>query len=542
MNSVAWGRAAHREPQPRRPGQRGYLWRVAALLGRQHTVWIWVATAATLEAGFALVSPWLASRVIDTALPNSARALLFTLAAISFAAAVHAAWAGWLRERATILLQHRLEATCLRNTLAEYLASSYAALSRSEFGSTNETLNAASLLLQTLVRSLAESVTQLASGTVCLLLLALYDSVLAAMTGLVALAIAAMSAFFSVREARFSERVLNASSANQQLIHVLLRAVPTLRAAGATHRLCERWARIVVQQAGQSIGKENVRLTRTALMLGGQHAVTLLATAWLAYGAFDRGLSIGVLMTSTLLVGTLLRIAIGITQTAGSFLVLRPHLARVNALLALSGGHTLEAPATRLTTEDTISLTEVWFRYAEAAPWVLQGHTQVFLMGERTVLHGPSGAGKSTMLRLLAGLLQPEHGTVSVFGNDPRRTPGFVGYLPQQAILLEGSIASNLTTLSGQPLTRSLEAGRLTGLFDWLVTLPMGAETIVSAGGSNLSAGQRQLLLLTALFASDYPVLLLDEATSQLDEAARERICWDELARGRTVISVQHHP
>jgi ABC-type bacteriocin/lantibiotic exporter with double-glycine peptidase domain len=522
--------------------RRGYLRRVAALLGRQHAIWAWIATAAMLEAAFALVAPWLASRVIDTALPNSARDLLFTLAAVGFAAAVHAAWAGWLRELTTLLLQHRLEAVCLRDTLAEYLASPYAALSQSEFGSTNETLNAASLILQTVVRSTAECVTQLASGGIALLLLAWCDPALAVMTVLLAFVVAASSAFFSVREARFSERVLNASSENQQLIHVLLRAVPTLRAAGATHRLGERWNQIVIRQASQSICKENVRLSRTALMLGGQHGVTLLATAWLAYSALDRGLSVGLLMTSTLLVGTLLRIAIGLTQTAGSFLVLRPHLARVDALLALGRTYPPPTQAVPLAADDTISLTDVWFRYADAGPWVLQGHTQVFAMGQRTALHGPSGAGKSTMLRLLAGLLPPEHGTVSVFGSDPYRTPGLVGYLPQQSILLEGSIASNLTTLSGQPLARSLEAGRLTGLFDWLATLPMGAETVVSAGGSNLSAGQRQLLLLTALFASNYPVLLLDEATSQLDTAARERIRWDELARGRTVISVQHHP
>ena len=93
-----------------------------------------------------------------------------------------------------------------------------------------------------------------------------------------------------------------------------------------------------------------------------------------------------------------------------------------------------------------------------------------------------------------------------------------------------------------QPVQLAGLYAQITRLFDWLATLPMGAETFVSAGGSDLSAGQRQLLLLMALFASNYPVLLLDEASSQLDTAARERIRWDELARGRTLISVQHHP
>ena len=83
---------------------------------------------------------------------------------------------------------------------------------------------------------------------------------------------------------------------------------------------------------------------------------------------------------------------------------------------------------------------------------------------------------------------------------------------------------------------------QITRLFDWLATLPMGAETLVSAGGSHLSAGQRQQLLLKALFASNYPLLLLDEASSQLDTGARERIRWVG-ARARTHADLgQHHP
>jgi len=90
-------------------------------------------------------------------------------------------------------------------------------------------------------------------------------------------------------------------------------------------------------------------------------------------------------------------------------------------------------------------------------------------------------------------------------------------------------------------VTNAHEQGFVPG-FDWLATLPMGAETLVSAGRSHLSAGQRQLLLLKALFASNYPVLLLDEASSQLDTGARERIRRDELARGRTLISASTTP
>ena len=73
-----------------------------------------------------------------------------------------------------------------------------------------------------------------------------------------------------------------------------------------------------------------------------------------------------------------------------------------------------------------------------------------------------------------------------------------------------------------------------------LEALPMGEETLVSARGQNLSSGQRQLIILTAAFASSRPVLLLDEATSQMDDMMRRRCQWDLLVQGRTVVRVEH--
>lgn len=144
------------------------------------------------------------------------------------------------------------------------------------------------------------------------------------------------------------------------------------------------------------------------------------------------------------------------------------------------------------------------------------------------------------MLRLLAGLLAPERGTVRVLGKDPRLVRGLVSYLPQQSILLEASIATNLRVLSGRGLDEALRVARHTGLSDLLQRLPMGAETIVSLAGGNLSAGQRQLILLTAAFASRSPVVLLDEPLSQLDYQASQRIHWSKLTEGRTVVLVRH--
>ena len=157
------------------------------------------------------------------------------------------------------------------------------------------------------------------------------------------------------------------------------------------------------------------------------------------------------------------------------------------------------------------------------------------------VLEWPSGAGKSTLLRLLSGLLGPERGDVLVFGTEATRARHLVTYLPQHAALLPMSIMDNLKLLSGgSSLDRIAAAAEATGLSAIVKAWPMGFDTIVSAGSSNVSSGQRQLVLFTAAVASQAPILLLDEAFAHMDGVMRARLAGLDLLRGRTVVAVVH--
>jgi ABC-type bacteriocin/lantibiotic exporter with double-glycine peptidase domain len=187
-----------------------------------------------------------------------------------------------------------------------------------------------------------------------------------------------------------------------------------------------------------------------------------------------------------------------------------------------------------------VQVHNVWHRYRPESPWVLSDFSQDYAAGSYTVLRAASGAGKSTLLRLIAGLLTPEHGRLLVCGRDPSTTEELVAYVPQQTLLLDASIAANLSALSGGRMQQARAVAERTGLTQLLARLPMGEETLISGAGSNLSAGQRQLITLTAAFATEQPVLLLDEVVSQLDSHSRELIDWGALTKDRTVISVQH--
>jgi ABC-type bacteriocin/lantibiotic exporter with double-glycine peptidase domain len=504
-----------------------------------------VVAGALLEALIGVASPWIAARAIDTALPNAARGTLLVLSLLVVTATAYTAWAGWLHERVSIALAHRLEATALRDLFERSLTAPYARLQRAGFGETNEAFGAASAVAATLVASLVESVTLGASTLVIFAALAWYDAPLAIAASGAAAVFALASARFVRREARQRERVLAASSESQELLHVLLRALPTLRASGASARFAERWVALVEKGSNEALRQHRLGVERRTIVLAGRQLVSVAATAWLVQRTLDSSLTLGALMTCSMLVAGLVRNASGLAHIAAGILVLEPYVARVDALIASAepardSPERARAPTMARASTAAVALEDVWFRYDDGSRWVLQGYTREFRAGAHTVLEAPSGSGKSTVLRLISGLLEPERGHVTLFGEEAARARARVAYLPQQTALVEASLRDNLILLSGASLERILEVADATGLSEMLASLPMGVETLVSSGGGNLSSGQRQLIALTALFARTEPILLLDEAVSQLDRASRDRIRWDILCQHRTVIAVQH--
>lgn len=175
--------------------------------------------------------------------------------------------------------------------------------------------------------------------------------------------------------------------------------------------------------------------------------------------------------------------------------------------------------------------------------------------GEFIGIIGPSGAGKSTLVRVLAGALVPHEGIVRIDGSDMRdwdseRLAQHIGYLPQDAGLLPGTIAENISRFSmsrGEPaevVTQSvLKAAAEAGVHDLIVALPGGYDRRIGWGGEELSAGQRQRVALARALYGDPALLMLDEPNSALDaegEQALMRAIATVRARGGTVLMVTH--
>ncbi|KAH8058168.1 ATPase [Aureococcus anophagefferens] len=206
-------------------------------------------------------------------------------------------------------------------------------------------------------------------------------------------------------------------------------------------------------------------------------------------------------------------------------------------LLALSDRESLMPPSTGVLPEGSgphaVEFKNVTFSYPtrrDAAP-ALDGFDLRVAPGERVAVKGASGCGKSTLLRLISRLYDVDGGRVTVGGVDVRDLDasfrgGLVGVVPQEPVLLSGTIAENIR----------LGCARQTAT-DGDVAEARGARA------SALSGGEKQRVAIARLFLNDPPVVLLDEFSSALDERTMLEVAAnlsDALA-GKTVLAVAHH-
>jgi ATP-binding cassette subfamily B protein len=190
---------------------------------------------------------------------------------------------------------------------------------------------------------------------------------------------------------------------------------------------------------------------------------------------------------------------------------------------------------------------DVTFGYDEGQT-VLQNLSLFAKPGQKIAFVGSTGAGKTTITNLINRFYDVRSGKITYDGIDVRDIKkaslrSSLGIVLQDTHLFRGSIADNIRFGKLDATDEEVRhAARVANADSFISRLPHGYDTLVTADGTNLSQGQRQLIAIARAAVSDPPVLILDEATSSVDTRTEALIArgMDALMRGRTVFVIAH--
>lgn len=171
--------------------------------------------------------------------------------------------------------------------------------------------------------------------------------------------------------------------------------------------------------------------------------------------------------------------------------------------------------------------------------------------GQALGVIGPSASGKSTLARVITGIWRPASGSVRLDGAaldqyEPDVLGQYVGYLPQDVVLFDGTIAENIARLAPEPDDAAVvRAAQKAGAHDLILQLPDGYDTRILSGGARLSGGQKQRIGLARAFYGEPELLVLDEPNSNLDAHGADALnlaIRQAKADGKAVVIMAHRP
>ena len=208
------------------------------------------------------------------------------------------------------------------------------------------------------------------------------------------------------------------------------------------------------------------------------------------------------------------------------------------------GGGDLMLPETA---SGEVFFSDVSFSYVSERPLISHLTLSVH-SGERVAIVGPTGCGKTTLINLLMRFYDVREGAILLDGIDLRQMPrkalrARYGMVLQDTWLKTGTVRENIAY--GKPDATGEEiisAAKAAHAHSFIRRLPQGYDSEILENGSNLSAGQRQLLCIARAMLSLPPMLILDEATSSIDTRTEKKIqdAFATMMKGRTSFIVAH--
>ncbi|MGR4894080.1 peptidase domain-containing ABC transporter [Stenotrophomonas sp. LARHCG68] len=371
--------------------------------------------------------------------------------------------------------------------------------------------------------------------------------------GLAGVAVLAVVLYASVRllaaksQHMHRERQWVADSRQQAYLLETLQGMQGVKVAGAESRRRDghdllRWE---AAQYEARLAHFDVAFRGTRQLLFG---LARIASIWIAAarvldGALTAGMLIAVLAYGELFMA---RMSALVDQWL-ALRVLRFHRERLAGVVSAMPEPDLPGPVA-VPEDSRIEVEDLCFRYADDAPWVLEGCSFSIAAGESVAITGASGCGKTTLVKLMLGVLTPTRGSIRIGGHalqalgrhELRR---IIGAVMQGDQLFSGSIADNISFFDPDADPARIEvAASLAAVHAEIIARPTGYHGQVGDRGNALSAGQQQRILLARALYRQPRLLFLDEATSHLDPCGEQQVNAAVCQLRLTRLVVAHRP
>ncbi len=309
-----------------------------------------------------------------------------------------------------------------------------------------------------------------------------------------------------------------------------------------------------VQQVSGQLERQVVRLSRYSafsqgfLLVGGAIALT----SFLYYSIEVLETSLAILFLLLVIFSRLMPVVTLSQRTWQHLLHQLPSFQDVEVLLRQCqdakemGGAGLAKSAPVL--QEQLQLRNICYHYPGHDRVILQSFSLTILRNQSVAIIGPSGSGKTTLADLIAGLLEPDSGSLCCDGvplEGARRIAWrrSIAYVTQEVYLFHDTIRANLNWVAQGITDQQIwDALELAAAKEFVVALPEGLDSVVGDRGIRLSGGERQRLALARALLSKPQLLILDEATSALDYDNERKIqrALQQLHGQLTILIIAH--
>ncbi len=357
---------------------------------------------------------------------------------------------------------------------------------------------------------------------------------------LIVLASVLISAISVLTQMKISREVMEKGARQNGLSFALISGVQKIRLAGAEKRAFAKWAVSYADAVRLSYNPPLLIKANTAIT----SAVSLIGTIVLYYLAVKTRVSPSEYIAFNVAYGSVTAAFAALTGVALSVAQIKPILEMSEPILKTQPESSENrAMVTRL--NGSIELSNVYFRYNDSMPYVVNGMSLKIKAGEYIAIVGATGCGKSTLMRLLLGFETPEKGAIYYDGRDMskldlRSLRRRIGAVTQDGSLFQGDIYSNIVISAPQlTLDEAWEAAEIAGIAEDIRAMPMGMQTVIAEGQGGISGGQKQRLMIARAVAPKPKILMFDEATSALDNKTQKQVsdALDALKCTRIVIA-----